>query len=221
MSFLSICPILLHRLTLQGSRDAAFGSDCLLLMHINMFQCTCCFNFNVGSAFYFPSSLEPQMTWSVLHFCTSECKPFAAVTFSILSLQWLSSTLPAFWCRWQWLFLRSSNHFFQKVVFEVFLFIISRSIIVLNIADLFQGGNLTWCHLVFCEHPIRLHATYSNYLFGGTLFLNTSLDDRHSLKSAEKQADHCRSTWCQLKITLLWWNILSWRAWNCFGIRKQ
>lgn len=53
MSFLSICPILLNHLTLRGSRDAAFGSDSLLLMHINMFQCMCCFNFNVGSEFYF------------------------------------------------------------------------------------------------------------------------------------------------------------------------
>lgn len=53
-------------------------------------------------------------------------------------------TLPALWCPWQWLFVGSLNHFFQKVVFEVFIFIfnITRSIIVLNIADLFQGGNL-------------------------------------------------------------------------------
>lgn len=83
---------------------------------------------------FFCRSLNLEWLGAFLNFCISECKPFAAVAFSIFSLQWLFPPLPALWCHWQWLFGRSYNRFFQKVVFELFLFIITRSIIVLNIS---------------------------------------------------------------------------------------
>lgn len=120
------------------------------------------------------------MTWSILNFCISECKPFAAVTFSIFSLQWQFSPLT---------FYSSSSLMALTVTFcEKFWSLLSKGCIwsfafyyykinkCTEYCRFVPRENLTWCHLVFCEHPISLPAPYSNYLFGGTLFLNTSLD---------------------------------------------
>ena len=112
------------------------------------------------------------MTWSILNFCISECKPFAAVTFSIFSLQWLFSPLT---------FHSSSslmpltvtfceNHFFQKVVFEVFRFV-TRSIIVLNISDLFHGGKKSDL-MSFSILSIPLATRYKLFFWGNLISLH-------------------------------------------------
>lgn len=63
--------------------------------------------------------------------------------------------------------------------------------------------NLTWCHLVFCEHPISLQTTYSNYLFGeggggggGPYFLTPVL--------TETQFEICRKATRPLQEHIMW-----------------
>lgn len=141
-------------------------------------------------------------------------------------LQWLSVylvssfhlwpfTLPALWWRWQWLFVRSFDHFFQTVVFEVLLFIITKINKCTEYCRIFvPRENLTWCHLVFCEHPISLKAT--NDFFGGTL----------TPVLTGTQIEICKEATRPLREHIMWtenYNIMmeSWRAWTCFGIRKQ
>lgn len=135
------------------------------------------------------------MTWRISNFCISECKLFAAVTFSILILQWQFSPLT---------FYSSSSLMTMTVTFcEKFWSLLSKSFIwsfafyyykikkCTEYCWFVPRENLTWCHLVFCEHPNSLQVTYSNYLFGGTLFLKSlDMDTVWNLQ----QPDHCRST---------------------------
>lgn len=117
------------------------------------------------------------MTWSILNFCISECKPFAAVTFSMFSLQWQISPLTFYSC--------SSLMVLTVTFCEEFWSLLSKSCIwsfafydykIIKCTEycwFVLRENLTWCHLVFCEHPISLQATYSDYFFGGEPYFLT------------------------------------------------
>lgn len=48
----SFCPPYIAKsFDITEFKRCCFGSDCLLLMHINMFPCMCCLNLSVGSEF--------------------------------------------------------------------------------------------------------------------------------------------------------------------------
>lgn len=165
-------------------------------MHINMsvyvllqFQCREWVLFSVVAG-------ASNEVFFFFFFCISECTPSAAVTFSIFSLQWQfspltfysSSSLVAltvtFWEKF-WSLLSKSC--IWSFFFLIFFFFITRSISVLNIADLFQGK--IWLDVI--QYSVNI--PFTSYIL--KLFVSWHESwHRHSFKNLQKSnPDHRRT----------------------------